>query len=91
MAKFCDAIERAITACENVGGLKASHFNHLPGSVSSSGKTGDDYQLSRHACYLIAMNGDPRKVEIAQAQTCFTIKTREAEIPQAAHQNPKPK
>jgi BRO family, N-terminal domain len=81
--KFRDAIERAMAACENVGDLKASHFNHLPGAVSVSGRTGDDYRLSRHACYLIAMNGDPRKVEIAQAQTYFAIKTREAEIKRA--------
>jgi BRO family, N-terminal domain len=81
--KFRDTIERAMAACENVGDLKASHFNHLPGAVSGSGRTGDDYKLSRHACYLIAMNGDPRKVEIAQAQTYFATKTREAEIKQA--------
>jgi hypothetical protein len=81
--KFRDTIERAMATCENVGDLKASHFNHLPGAVSGSGRTGDDYKLSRHACYLIAMNGDPRKVEIAQAQTYFATKTREAEIKQA--------
>jgi hypothetical protein len=82
--KFSDAIERAMAACENVGDLKASHFNHLPGAVSGSGRTGDDYKLFRHACYLIAMNSDPRKTEIAQAQTYFAIKTREAETQQAA-------
>jgi DNA-damage-inducible protein D len=81
--KFSDAIERAMAACENVGDLKGSHFNHLPGAVSGSGRTGDDYQLSRHACYLVAMNGDPRKKEIAQAQAYFAIKTREAETQQA--------
>ncbi len=82
--RFSDVLDRAMAACENTGDLKASHFNHLPGAVSGSGRTGDDYRLSRHACYLVAMNGDPRKTEIAQAQTYFAIKTREAETQQAA-------
>jgi hypothetical protein len=82
--RFSDVLDRAMAACENAGGLKASHFNHLPGAVSGSGRTGDDYRLSRHACYLVAMNGDPRKTEIAQAQSYFAIKTREAENQQAA-------
>ena len=34
----------------------------------------EDYELSRYACYLIVMNGDPRKEVIALGQTYFAVK-----------------
>jgi DNA-damage-inducible protein D len=49
--KFSDAIDRAKSTCLLNGELEASHINHLPGSVSAEGRTGDDYRLSRNACY----------------------------------------
>lgn len=77
--RFEESIERAKLALLNSGGEPDQHF--LPAPVKSSGgRPGNDYKLSRHGCYLTAMNGDPRKPEIAAAQNYFAIKTREAEL-----------
>ncbi len=82
--RFKDAIARAILSCENAKKAKPEdHFIHLPGSVSGSGNFGDDYKLSRHACNLIAMAGDPRKRQIAAAQEYFSGRIHEAETREA--------
>ena len=79
--RFEDAIERAKASCDISDQSVESNFLHLPPSVNSTTvRVSGDYQLSRFACYLVAMNGDPRKPEIASAQSYFAIKTREAEI-----------
>ncbi len=68
-ASFNGVIQRAISACST---LKVDIFdNFVQESREVDGKRITDYKLSRFACYLIAMNGDPKKEEVAMAQGYF--------------------
>ena len=80
---FEKAVQRGITACENTGVPVENHFREVPKMVrlgSGSHREVRDYMLTRYACYLIAQNGDPRKEEIAFAQSYFAIQTRKQEL-----------
>lgn len=81
--RFEQAIERAISSCEQSGNRSAYHFAGAGKMVdlgSGSQRTVEDYHFSRFACYLIAQNGDPRKPEIAQAQKYFAVQARRQEL-----------
>lgn len=82
--EFKVAIERAMVSCEAQQGSNEVGKHFSVSILKSGGRPKEDYKLSRFGAYLTAMNGDPRKPEIAQAQAYFVIKTREAEtvIPQ---------
>ena len=80
---FAEAVERAKLACKNSGFEVEDHFADVSKTIDmpkGARKEIPDYMLSRYACYLIVMNGDPRKEVVAVGQTYFAIKTRQQEI-----------
>lgn len=80
---FDEAIHRAMASCETSREQVSDHFRGVTKTIDlpkGAKRTVPDYMLTRYACYLIAQNGDPRKEEIAFAQSYFALQTRKQEL-----------
>lgn len=75
---FEPVVERAKTAAHNEGFNVRTLFTVI--REKTGGRPQTDYHVTRYAAYLIAMNGDPRKLEVSAAQHYFAVKTRQAEV-----------
>lgn len=83
--KFRIPLRRAMKSAQNQG-MDLGGVFHRSEKIPSDlgGRPREDYYVTRLGAYLIAMNGDPNKPEVAAAQAYFAIKTREAEVRQVA-------
>ncbi|MBI5364070.1 MAG: DNA damage-inducible protein D [Planctomycetes bacterium] len=80
---FEAVLERGKEAARQMGWRTGDHFRDATKMVprgSGAHREVEDVMLTRYACYLLAQNGDPRKVEVAFAQTYFAMQTRKQEL-----------
>lgn len=83
---FREVIEKSKVSCDMAGNFSNNHFVPLDEKVeigSGAFRARENYVLSKYACYLVAMNGDPSKPEIATAQAYFADQTFKQEVQEA--------
>jgi DNA-damage-inducible protein D len=83
---FREVIDKAMEACDSSGKFSSHHFRYMAEMIEAgkgAKKKRENAVLSRYACYLVAMNGDPSLPQVGTAQTYFAVQTRRQEIEQA--------
>jgi DNA-damage-inducible protein D len=86
---FRSTIDKARMSCESVGANPSQHFGDTTKMLvlgNGAKRNIKDIALTRYACYLVAMNGDPSKPEIAASQSYFASQTRKQELSEQAEQ-----
>ena len=76
--KFQKVIDKAKYSCKLSNFIVNEHFVDIIKLIKSDSTTKRkivDYKLSRHACYLIVQNADPRKKDVAKAQSFIAMRT----------------
>lgn len=80
---FAETVRRARAACRNAGQIEARNFRDVTKNPTGQvGRPRMDVELSRFGAYLVSMNGDPTKAQVAAAQSYFVTATRWAETAQ---------
>ena len=78
LKSFKKVIDRATKAFIS---LNIDHYDNIIRiERNNDGEIISDYKLTRFACYMIAMNGDPKKPEVAATQAYFATQTRQFEL-----------
>ena len=78
MKSFSDAIKRAT---KTLNALNVDIFSHISKTMlGTANGVPDDYMLTRFGAYLVTMNADPRKPQVAKAQAYFIVMTRQFEM-----------
>lgn len=80
---FLNVVNKAKESCQTTGHQVSDHFVDANKTITmpkGATKEVPDLMLTRYACYLIAQNGDPKKEQIAFAQSYFAIQTRKQEL-----------
>lgn len=83
---FLNAITKAKESCKTTNEAVLDHFVDINKTIpmpKGASKIVEDFMLTRYACYLIAQNGDPKKEQVAFAQSYFAIQTRKQELLEA--------